>query len=147
MVLPRVGPARRAVRYRPRSRRETRLEKPYWTEPRANLGDADRTHVAGVVAAAIVSGGHPDHSLFDNIGAERPWMEAATGCVAEQWRCLRKQAPVDAHAFSRKKNAIPSHSNDGLQERHSAVGARRAVSPVSALAGFRGERFDGAKFD
>ena len=74
-------------------------------------------------------------------------MEPATGCVTEQRGCFREQAPVDAHAFRRKNNPIPSHRNDGLQERHSAVGARCAMSPVSALAGFRGEWLDGAKFD
>ena len=74
-------------------------------------------------------------------------MEAAAGSVAEQWSRFRKQAPVDAHAFSRENNPIPSHRNDGLQQRHGAVGARRAMSPISALAGFRGERLDGAKLD
>src|SRR4051812_42608792 len=113
----------RSVQWRPRRRCETRLEKPYWAEPRANLGDTDRSHVAGVVAAAIVRGGHPDHSFFDYIGAERPWMEAAAGCVAEQRSGLWKQAAIDAHAFNRENNPIASHSNDGLQQRHRAVGA------------------------
>src|SRR5689334_3455064 len=105
----------RSARRRPRPRHEARLKKPYWAEPRANLGDADGAHVAGVVAAAIVGGCHPDHTLFDNISAEWPRMEAAPGGVAEQRSGLRKQAAVDAHAFSRENNAIASHSNDGLQ--------------------------------
>src|SRR4051794_20386105 len=95
-----------SFRWRPRPRCETRLEKPYWAEPRADLRDADGSHVAGVVAAAIVRGGHPDHSLFDYIGAEWPWMEATAGSVAEQRSRLWKQAPVDAHAFSRKINPV-----------------------------------------
>src|SRR5262249_23652207 len=126
---------------------ETRLEKPYWAEPCANLGDADGTHVAGVVAAAIVGGCHPDRSLFDNIGAERPGMEAAPGRVAEQLSGLWKQAAIDAHAVSREDNSIASHRCDGLQERDGTVGTRRAMGPVSPFAGLRGERLDGAKLD
>src|SRR5262245_19184765 len=137
----------RSVRWRPRPRLETRLEKPYWAEPRANLGDADGTHVAGVVAAAIVGGCHPDNTLSDDVGAERPRMEAAPGRVAEQRSGLWKQAAIDAHAFSRESNPIASHSNDRLQQRHRAVGARRAVGPVSSFAGLRGERLHGTKLD
>src|SRR4051794_40338645 len=98
-----------SFRWCPRPGCETRSEKPYWAEPRANLGDADRSHIAGVVAAAIVRGGHPDHSLFDYIRAEGPWMEVAAGCVVKQWGGFRKQTTVDAHAFRRENNPIPSH--------------------------------------
>jgi len=74
-------------------------------------------------------------------------MEASPGRVAEQRSGLWKQAAIDAHAFSREKNPIAGHSNNGLQQRYCAVGARRAMGPVSTLAGLRGERLDGAKLD
>jgi hypothetical protein len=64
-------------------------------------------------------------------------MEAATGSVAEQRSGLRKQAPVDAHAFIRENNAVPGHRNDGFQQRYRAVGARRTMGPVLMLAAFR----------
>jgi len=74
-------------------------------------------------------------------------MEAAPGRIAEQRSGLWKQAAIDAHSFSRENNPIASHSHNGLQERHPTVGARRAMGSVSAFAGLRGERLDGAKLD
>ena len=74
-------------------------------------------------------------------------MEAATGSVAEQWSGFGKEAAVDSHAFVRENNSIPGHRNDGFQQRHGAVGARRTMRAVAALTGFGGERLDRTKLN